>query len=317
MLLAIMIPALNEGETIHNVINTLPKSISGIEEIKIVVVNDGSTDNTEKAAYDAGANYVVNHGKNRGLAAAMATGLMKCLEINADIILTTDADNQYENEEIPKLLEPIMQNKADLVLGDRQVKKLDHMPFGKKYGNIIASKIVSRLCKEKIRDAQTGFRALTKECALKISIMSEYTYTQEMIIQASIHKLRIKEVPITFKKRNDKSRLIKNVFSYAWKTMVTLLRTITFFVPSKTFGYLSLIIIIIGSMIVSRPLIHYFDTGNISPFIPSLLVGSIVLIVGIQTAILAIMSDMSKNNNKIMSETLYLTKKSYIEQKNK
>lgn len=309
MRLCVLIPAYNEERTLGEVIKSIPKKLPEIIDIKIVVVNDGSTDNTEKVALEAGADFVVNHNVNQGLAWTMNTGITKCLEIGADVIVTTDADGQYDSSEISLLVKPIVKNQADLVLGDRQINKLDHMQRKKKYGNKIVSRIVSSLCKQKINDAQTGFRALNRECALRISIMSDYTYTQEMILQAKHCKLKILDIPITFRKRYDNSRLITNILSYAVKTACTMIRTLTFYVPTKTYGYLSSFIILVGALILIRPLENYLATGNISPYIPSLLISSILLVVGVQAAVTAIMAGMNKNNNKMLSEILYLTKK--------
>lgn len=312
--LAILIPAYNEEKTIGEVLRSMPKELQFISEIKTVVVNDGSKDRTVEIAKENGADYIVDQGSNKGLARAINTGLIKCLEIGADIILTVDADNQYESSEIPLMLRPILDGKADLVLGDRQIDKLDHMPPQKKTGNKIASGVVSLVCKQKIRDAQTGFRALTRECALRINIFSDYTYTQEMILQAVNNKMKIVEVPITFKKRHDHSRLIKNIFSYAYKVFFTMMRTLTFYMPAKTYGILAGIVLFVGAVLVSRPLIHYVSTGSISPFIPSMIAAAIFFIVGVQTVVFAIMSGMNQNNNRALTEILYLIKKQSINQ---
>lgn len=230
-----MIPAYNEEETLGSVIKEIPRQIQGIDEVKVLVINDGSKDRTAEVSKEVGADYVVSHNRNKGLAQTFKTGLEEALFQGADIIVNTDADGQYDGNEIPKLIDPILKNEADIVLGDRQVKTLEHMPFGKKMGNRISSWVVRRASGLPIKDAQTGFRAFSREAALRMNIVSEYTYTQETIIQAAYKKLKIAQIPIIFRKRPGKSRLISGIWNYAKKSGLTIIRTYRDYKPLKIF----------------------------------------------------------------------------------
>ena len=222
MKIVITIPAYNEAKTIANVIAKIKNELKDYKDTKILVVNDGSNDNTEQVAKKAGA-IVYSHPLNYGLAKTFKTEMQQCLKLNPDIIVHIDADGQYLASDITKLLKPIIAKQADLVLGSRFKGKIESMSFMKKIGNRAFSKVISSITRKKISDAQTGFRAFTKEVAL-LEIVSDYTYTQEQIIRAVNAKLTIKEVPVFFAKRDDKSRLMKNPFDYAIKAWVNLLR---------------------------------------------------------------------------------------------
>ena len=214
MRLTVLIPAFNEEETIRKVIKEIPEKISKIDKIEVMVIDDGSKDKTAKISKDAGAK-VISFKQNQGRAKAVAEGFKKFLESGSDILVLTDADDQYDSGEIPLIVEPIVDESADMVLGDRQVKKLDHMKFGNKIGNRMVTRTLSSLIKMDISDGQSGFRAYTKETVAKLHIFSSYTFTQETLIETKFKGLKMVNVPITFRKRADKSRLISNIFSYA------------------------------------------------------------------------------------------------------
>ena len=311
MKLAVVIPAFNEEATIGDVIRLIPRNV--VEDVKIIVVDDGSTDNTVNEAWKAGADKVVSFKRNMGLAYAFKKGLEAALEMNADIIVNIDADGQYDPREIPQLIKPIVEGKADIVLGSRFKGSIEYMPKRKKWGNILATKIVSFLAGIPISDAQTGFRAFSREAALKLNILSDYTYVQETVIQAAYKGLRIIEVPCTFKKRKaGESRLISSLLSYAKKSGLTILRTYINYKPLRTFlligGALSLIGVIIGL----RVLIHFLLTGMVSPHIPSAILTAILVIVGFQIIMLGLIADMIGMERKLMEEILYRLKKEYL-----
>ena len=203
MKLIITIPAYNEEITIGKVIRGLPRQIPGVETVQIIVVDDGSRDNTVRVSREAGADLVVSH-HNVGLATNFKIALEEALKNQADIIVNIDADGQYEPSEIYLLIKPILEGRADIVSGDRQVKKLAHMPFSKKYGNMLGSWVVRRLSGLPISDASSGFRAYSREAALKMNIISPHTYTHETIIQAGVKRLRMVEVPLLFGRRKEK-----------------------------------------------------------------------------------------------------------------
>jgi glycosyltransferase involved in cell wall biosynthesis len=304
-----MIPAYNEEETIGEVIKEIPRKIGGINEIEVLIINDGSTDKTSEAAKNAGADKIIEFSSNRGLALAFKEGFNSALEMGADIIVNTDADGQYDNSEIPNLIKPIIEGKADIVLGNRQVANLKHMPVQKRVGNRIATGITRLASGVKITDAQTGFRAFSREAAMKISILHGYTYTQETIIAASHKGLKITEVPIVFRKREGKSRLISNIWTYAKKSGSTIVRAYTFYNPLKTFLFLGGSITLLGFLVGLRVLFHFFETGKVSPFLPTALLSALLIIVGFQVMVIGLVGDMIHHLRYLVEEILYYFKK--------
>jgi len=301
MKLTILIPAYNEEATIKQVIEEIPKSFDSITEIEVIVIDDGSSDNTANIARDSGA-VVYSFIQNQGLAKVISYGFEKCLEHKADILVILDADSQYDSKEIPLLLEPIIEEKADIVLGDRQVKKLDHMTLQKKIGNQMISKVVSRLIGQKINDGQTGFRAFNKNALNKIHIFSGYTYTQETLLQANYKRLKILEVPVTFRRRADKSRLISNIFTYAFKTVSLLASTVAFYNSFKFFGILSIILFGFGLGFSAYLLNHLYTTGVIAPHYPLTVLTAIFLITASIAALMSIISSILNRQSILIEE---------------
>jgi glycosyltransferase involved in cell wall biosynthesis len=305
--LIVTIPAFNEEATIGDVIRLIPRNV--VEDVKIIVVDDGSTDNTVNEAWKAGADKVVSFGRNMGLAYAFKKGLEAALEMNPDIIVNIDADGQYDAGEIPRLIRPIIEGEADIVLGSRFKGLIEHMPKRKKWGNILATKVVGFLAGVPISDAQTGFRAFSREAALKLNILSDYTYVQETVIQAAYKGLRIVEVPCTFRRRKaGDSRFISSLLSYAKKSGLTILRTYINYRPLRTFLTIGGALSLIGAIIGLRVLIHFFLTGMVSPYIPSAILTAILVIVGFQIIVLGLIADMIGAEGKLMEEILYRLK---------
>jgi len=301
MKLTILIPAYSEEATIKQVIQEIPKSFESISKTEIIVIDDGSSDNTAKIAKENGAT-VYSFSQNQGLAKTISYGFRKCLEHKADLLVILDADCQYDAREIPLILQPIMENKADIVLGDRQINQLDHMPFQKRVGNQMVSKVVSRLVGQTINDAQTGFRAFNKNALNKIHIFSTYTYTQETLLQAKYKGLKILEVPVTFRKRADESRLISNIFTYAFQTVSLLASTVAFYKSFKFFGLLSAILFIFGLSFSAYLLNHFYSTGNISPHYPLTVLTTLFLITGAIAAIMSIISSILNRQSILLEE---------------
>jgi glycosyltransferase involved in cell wall biosynthesis len=303
--LTVVIPAYNEEKTIGKVIDEIPKSIPNIEKIDVVVIDDGSSDKTADAARNAGA-IVHSFRQNKGRAKAVAEGFAKFLESGSDILVLTDADDQYDSKEIPLIIEPIIQKKADMVLGDRQVKKLDHMKSGNKIGNIMVTKTLSSIIGLNISDGQSGFRAYTRETVAKLHIFSNYTFTQETLMELKFKKLKMVNVPITFRKRADKSRLISNIFSYAYKTLTIVTATLVFYKAFKFFSALSAILFGIGIIFSVFVLNHFYSTGSVSPYYPSAMLAVLFLIVGSVSALMAVMSSVLGRQSILLEEILYL-----------
>lgn len=303
MKLFVIIPAYNEAKTISKVIQSIPKKIKGIKTIRTLVWSDGSSDQTVAIAKQAGADFIFESKRNLGLAKTFNLASKKAVELGADIVVNTDGDNQYDQQEIPLLLEPILQGQADIVNGDRQVNKLEHMPWPKKYGNQLGSFVIRLLTGLKLNDASSGFRAYTKEAIESFNILSSHTYTHETIIQAVFKDLTIAEVPVTFKKRTTGgSRLISNVWSHIKKSGATIIRTILMYKAFKYLLTLGLIIMAIGMCGVLRFLYFVFQ-GSGGGHIQSLIIASIFISIGFNTILMGVVADLISINRKTFKRT--------------
>jgi len=309
MKLIVTIPAYNEERTLHDVIKEIPRLIPGIDDVRILVINDGSTDRTIDIAIQAGADKTVSHKHNLGLAWTFRDGLNEALEMGADIIVNTDADFQYNGKEIPKLIAPILEGTADIVLGDRQIDHLDHMPRGNYWGNKIATQVTRWATGLPIKDAQTGFRAFTRDAALRMNLTGEYTYTQETLIQAANKKLKIEQIPVEFRRREGKSRLISNILGYARSAGITIYRSFGAYHPFTIFCTIGIGCIILGLVFGFRVIFHYFTTGLVSPYIPSAILTAVLIIVGSLAILFGLLADMYKTQRILEEEILYRLKK--------
>ncbi len=308
-----MIPAYNEADSISKVLSEIPRSIRGIDEIQVLVINDGSTDGTEAIARKAGT-VVLSHKQNQGLAKTFKDGLdYALLLLRADIIVNTDADFQYNQKQIPLLVQPILDGKADVVLGSRFLGNIEFMPFQNKIGNRLASWAVSLVAGIPMSDGQTGFRAFSKEAALRLTVLSQYTYTQETILQAANARLRILEIPVDFRKRSGKSRLISSLYGYARQSSVVLVMGYLNYKPLRVFLGTGGIIFLTGFLGGLYILNYFFNTGQVSPHIPLAIVSVAMMLFGSQIMFLGLVAEMIKNNRKIEEEMLYLQKKNRLE----
>jgi len=308
MKLTVTIPSFNEEKTISKVIREIPKKIPGIKKIEIIVIDDGSTDKTASVARKLGA-VVVRHPGNRGLAKTFKTGIDTALARGADIVMNTDADFQYNQKQIPLVVKPIIEGKADIVLGSRFKGWIEDMSLGKRYGNILATKVVSFVSGLKISDAQSGFRAFSREAALRMNISGDFTYTQESLLIAAEHKMKIVEVPIDFRKRADESRLFGSIWTFAKRAGKTLMINYLNYHPLRVFLSLGFLLFVSGILFGYRVLSHYFATGVVGPYLPSAVLASLLIILGVQVTIIGLVAEMIRHNRKIQEETLYKIKK--------
>lgn len=306
--LIVQIPAYNEEKSIQDVIKEIPKKIAGIDIVEILVIDDGSKDNTAESAKKAGADYVIRNTKNQGLAFTFQRGLNEALKLGADIIVNTDADFQYDQREIPSLIQPILDGKADIVSGNRQVEKLDHMIKAKKYGNMVGSKVVKMSAGYDIIDASSGFRAYSKEAALRLFVMSKHTYTHETLIQAGRKNLKVIEVPVTFRKRDGHSKLIKSVSSHVKKSLVAITRNTLMYNSLRFFSYIGLFLIALGLIPFIRWYILSYITLDGGNHIQSLLVGIMLIVFGGLSVLIGLISDIIAINRKHLEEILYRVK---------
>jgi glycosyltransferase involved in cell wall biosynthesis len=308
MKLVVMIPCCNEEKTIVSVIKEIPRDCC--DEVEVLVINDGSTDNTVQEAEKGGADKILSFKKNKGLAPAFRAGLQTALEMGADIIVNTDGDGQYNGKEIPKLIEPILDGRADFVLGSRTKGHIEYMPLQKKIGNRIATFITRKVTGYPVSDAQSGFRAFTRDCAMRLNVMADYTYVQETLIQATYYGLVIEEVPIEFRRRNaGPSRLISSIWRYAKKAGVTIARGYRDFHPLDTFFGFGSLFILVGLLFGFRVLLGFFKTGAVTGYLPSAVLTVLLILIGVSTVTLGLIADILKTQRKIQDEILYRLKK--------
>ena len=308
MKLIITIPAYNEEKTLAGVIKEIPRTIKGLDEVEVLVLNDGSKDRTAEVAKEAGADYVISNGINKGLAYTFKRAVGAALAQGADIIVNTDADNHYDQSRIPELIRPIINKKADIVIGAREVKKLKHMPASNKYGNMLGSWFVCRLAGLPALDVSSGFRAYTREAAQKMNILSPHTYTHETLIQANDHHLTITQVPIEARQVTRKSRLIKSIPRHVFRSLLVIFRTFTLYKPLRVFTFLGTVVFIIGLIPLIRFLYFYF-TGDGEGHIQSLVLGTMGVLIGFITMVMAMLASAIGWNRKLIEEVLYKLRK--------
>lgn len=304
MKLIIQIPCYNESETLEIALNDLPKHIDGIDTIEYLIINDGSKDNTMEVARNWGVNYIVDLKRNKGLAKGFMAGLDACLRNGADIIVNTDADNQYNAGDIEKLVRPILQGKTDIVIGERPIDKTEHFSPLKKKLQHFGSFVVRKASKSDIPDAPSGFRAYSREAAMRLNVVNEYTYTLETIVQAGRSKIAMESVPIRTNGELRPSRLFNSMFGYVKKSMLTILRAFMMYRPLMVFTVIGAIIFTLGLAVGIRFLVFYFG-GTGAGHIQSLILASTLMLLGFQTFIVGLLADIISANRKILEDVQY------------
>jgi glycosyltransferase involved in cell wall biosynthesis len=304
--LIIQIPCLNEAETLPATLADLPKSIPGIDVIEVLVIDDGSRDGTSDVARAAGVDHIVRLRRNKGLAAAFATGIDASLKAGADFIVNTDADNQYDGRQIPKLIEPLLQGTADIVIGDRNVAELAQFSWRKRQLQRLGSWVVRQVSNTQVPDTTSGFRAYTREAALRMTIVSEFSYTLESIIQAGKKRMAIAHVPIVTNKRTRESRLFGSTFSYIKRSAATIVRIYAMYEPLKIFSYIGLSILAVGVLLSLRGLYNYLSPNAWGPRnVQSLLLAAVFAIIGFQILLIGLLADVISANRKLLEDLVY------------
>lgn len=317
MKLIIQIPCFNEAETLPETVAALPKQIAGIDLIEVLIIDDGSRDNTVEVAQALGVDHIIRHTKNKGLAAAFTTGLEASLRRGADIIVNTDADNQYNADDIAKLVEPILQRRADLVVGDREVTTVENFSPLKRQLQRLGSWVVGRAANLETPDATSGFRALSREVALRTLVLSYYSYTLETLIQAGAKRLAVVYVPVRTNHPTRPSRLMKSVPHYLANIVPTIIRSYTLYRPLRMFTAISTLMIAIGVFLGLRFLYFNYILSQGGGHIQSLILAAILLIVGFQVFTVGLVADLVSANRKILEETLYHVRKQEHQQDQK
>jgi glycosyltransferase involved in cell wall biosynthesis len=308
MKLFVQIPCLNEQDTLASVIRDIPRRAVGVDEIKVLVIDDGSSDLTSDVALDEGADYVVKLPYKQGLARAFSAGIHKCLELGADIIVNMDGDHQYSGKDIPKLIQPILNGTADIIIGDRHVESIGHFSWIKRTLQALGSKTVSFLSGTTVRDATSGFRAYSREAALRLNVFSKFTYTLETIIQAGSNQMAIAHVPIQVNAPTRESRLFSGTTSYLRKSIPTILRIYALYEPLRTLFYVGGTLFVLGLLGVFRFLSFWF-IGEGQGHVQSLIISAVLLIIGFQVWMLGIVADLISVNRRLSEEILYRQKK--------
>ncbi len=308
MKLIIQIPCYNEAETLEIALNDLPKHIDGIDEIEYLIVNDGSTDKTVEVAVNWGVHHVVSFSRNKGLAKGFMAGMEACLSYGADIIVNTDADNQYCGEDIETIVRPIIDGRADIVIGERPIDQTEHFSWVKKKLQHFGSWVVRKASRTSIPDAPSGFRAFSREAAMHINVINEYTYTLETIVQAGRNKMAIMSVPIRTNPELRKSRLFSSMGSYIKKSMLTILRALLMYKSMLCLTVLGAIPFCGGLAIGIRFLVYWFS-GRKEGHVQSLILACTLLIIGFMTFIIGLLADVLSANRKIMEDTQYHVRK--------
>ena len=308
MKLIIQIPCYNEEKTLKETYNDLPKYIEGIDEIEYLIINDGSKDKTVEVARNLGFHHIVSFKQNKGLAKGFMAGIDACLHLGADIIVNTDADNQYCGADIEKLVRPILEEKADMVIGERPIDETEHLSWQKKKFQHIGSWVVRLASNTKIPDAPSGFRAYSREAALRMNVVNEYTYTLETIIQAGHNKIAMMSVPIRTNPETRKSRLFKSMWAYIKRSSSVIVRSFMMYKPLKFFGTLGTVIFLLGAAIGIRFLIYYLS-GTGDGHIQSLILAAVLILMGVQTFIIGLQADIIAANRKILEDIQYRVRK--------
>ena len=301
MKLIIQIPCLNEAQTLAIALADLPKSIPGIDTIEVLIIDDGSRDETIAVARQNGVQHVVGFRHNQGLARAFMLGIESCLERGADIIVNTDADNQYNGADIEKLVRPILEGRADFVIGARPIENIEHFSPVKKLLQRLGSSVVRRVSGTDVKDAPSGFRAISREVALTLNVFNAYTYTLETIIQAGQKNMTIISVPIRVNGDLRPSRLVRSIPSYVQRSIVTMFRIFIVYKPLRFFMTVSLVPLLAGLAIGGR-FLAYFATGNTSGHVQSLILAAVLLILGFLIFLLAIIADLLSVNRRLLEE---------------
>ena len=313
--LIIQIPCLNEAATLPATLADLPRAVPGIDVIELLVIDDGSRDGTADVARACGVHHVVRFRRNKGLAAAFMAGIDAALKAGADFIVNTDADNQYAGAEIPKLIEPLLAGDADICIGDRNIAELGHMSWRKRQLQGLGSWVVRQVSSTNVPDTTSGFRAYTRDAALRMTIVSEFSYTLESIIQAGKKRMAIAHVEVKTNPRTRESRLFDSIFGYIKRSSATIVRIYAMYEPLKVFTYIGATLFAAGLLLSVRFLYNYLTdfTGG-GRYVQSLIISAVLMIVGFQIVLIGLVADVISANRKLLEDLLYRVRSSELAQ---
>lgn len=314
MKLIIQIPCYNEEKTLPVSLRALPRHVEGFDTVEWLVIDDGCIDETVRVAKEHGVDHIVRFNKNKGLAKGFMAGIDASLRLGADVIVNTDADNQYNAEDIPKLTAPILQGKADIVVGTRPIDDIEHFSYVKKILQKLGSRVVRVVSKTKVEDVTSGFRAINRDSALRMNVFNEYTYTLETIIQAGQKNIAITSVPIRTNPYLRPSRLMRGIPSYIKKSITTIVRIFVVYKPFRFFVSVGALLVCIGFAVGLR-FLYYYLAGGGAGHIQSLIFASIMIGVGFQAIMVAFLADLLSVNRRLLEDIQYRFKKILYEKK--
>lgn len=301
MKLIIQIPCYNEAATLRTSLDALPKSIPGIDELEILIIDDGSSDDTVRVAKEWGVHHVISHARNQGLAVAFMTGLTGCLARGADIIVNTDADNQYNADDMPRLIAPILNHEAEFVIGARPIADTAHFSPIKKRLQGLGSAVVRLVSGTDVADAPSGFRAFSRQAAMQLNVFSQYTYTLETIIQAGLKNIAVVNVPIRTNADLRPSRLVKSIRDYVRRSMFTIGRVFVIYRPFQFLGLIGALLTGAGVLLGIRYL-YFVAIGEGGGHVQSVILTAILLLMGYHTFSLAVLADLISINRRLLEE---------------
>ncbi|MFQ5753113.1 MAG: glycosyltransferase family 2 protein [bacterium] len=308
MKLIIQIPCLNEEATITKTLQDLPHAIAGVDQIETLIVDDGSSDHTVEVVREFGVNHIVRHTQNKGLAEAFMTGIDACLKLGADIIVNTDGDNQYCGKNIADLIKPILQKEADMVIGDRQTDGIHHFSYVKKRLQAVGSWVVRHVSDTNVPDAPSGFRAFSREAALRMNVISRFSYTLETIIQAGKKNLAVTSIPVETNQKLRESRLFSSLPKYLKRSISTIFRIYTMYEPLKMFSIIGGLIFS-GGLLLSFRFLYFYITGNESGHVQSLILSAVLMMIGFQVIMIGLVADLIGGLRRLVEDTLFRVKK--------
>jgi glycosyltransferase involved in cell wall biosynthesis len=306
--LIIQIPCFNEEETLAEALAALPRELPGVDVIEWLVINDGSRDRTVEVALANGVDHIVDLPVNKGLAHGFVVGLQRALAEGADIVVNTDADNQYNAGDIDKLIKPILEREAEMVIGDRPISTIEHFSRTKRFLQYFGTSVVKIVSRTKINDAPSGFRAISRDVALRINVFDNYTYTLESIIQAGLSDFRVISVPIRVNGETRPSRLVKSIRDYVRRSISSILKAFFVYKPGKTFFLLGLLPALIGSFLMIRWLVLYF-AGTERAHVPSLVAGAVLLISALLLWVAGLLGELFAINRRLLQDIQYMLRR--------
>ena len=314
MKLIVQIPCYNEELTLPSVVGGIPRQIDGLDSVEILVVDDGSSDRTVEVAAELGVDHIVSHTNNKGLARAFRTGLDACIALDADIIVNTDGDNQYNGGDIPALVRPIVEGRADIVVGDRQTHMVAHFSPVKRRLQACGSSVARALSGTSVPDAVSGFRAVSRQAALQLNILSPFSYTVEMLIQAGRKNLSITSVPVRTNAPTRPSRLFRSTFEFVGRSLGTMARMYTMYKPLAAFACIGLVLFTAGAIPIVR-FLYFFLTGDGGGHVQSLVLGGVLIILGCVTLLIGLVADLINFNRQLIELTLEKVRRLEIQQR--